>query len=215
MRSINLVVIHCSATPNGVWVSPQQIDSWHRDRGFKRDAAYAAKFRSELPHIGYHRLILVDGDQRYGRDLDEIGAHVAGHNANSVGICMVGMDAFFAHQWETLREALCTLALGIADRRRFPVATALYPVPSVSQALELYRAMEVRIVGHRDLSPDLDGDGVIEPREWLKSCPNFDVTSWLARGMEPLEHEVLDGHPAISQPGGASRAVASMRYASP
>lgn len=32
-----------------------------------------------------------------------------------------------------------------------------------------------RIVGHRDLSPDLDGDGVIEPKEWTKVCPCFDV----------------------------------------
>ena len=33
------------------------------------------------------------------------------------------------------------------------------------------------IVGHRDLSPDLDGDGVVEPEEWVKQCPCFDVAS--------------------------------------
>ena len=33
-----------------------------------------------------------------------------------------------------------------------------------------------QIMGHRDLSPDKDGDGVVEPHEWLKACPSFDVS---------------------------------------
>ena len=33
-----------------------------------------------------------------------------------------------------------------------------------------------KIVGHRDLSPDLNGDGIIKPNEWIKSCPCFDAT---------------------------------------
>ena len=32
-----------------------------------------------------------------------------------------------------------------------------------------------QVVGHRDLSPDLDGDGVVEPDEWTKACPCFEV----------------------------------------
>ena len=36
-----------------------------------------------------------------------------------------------------------------------------------------------RICGHRDLSPDLNGDGTISPNEWIKDCPCFDVWSWL------------------------------------
>ncbi|MDE7031913.1 MAG: N-acetylmuramoyl-L-alanine amidase, partial [Muribaculaceae bacterium] len=38
---------------------------------------------------------------------------------------------------------------------------------------------DVKIVGHRDLSPDLNGNGIIEPDEWLKACPSFDVAAWL------------------------------------
>ena len=30
-------------------------------------------------------------------------------------------------------------------------------------------------VRHRDLSPDLNGNGEIEPEEWVKSCPCFEV----------------------------------------
>ena len=32
-----------------------------------------------------------------------------------------------------------------------------------------------RVCGHRDLSPDLNGNGEIEPEEWIKQCPCFDV----------------------------------------
>jgi hypothetical protein len=31
------------------------------------------------------------------------------------------------------------------------------------------------VCGHRDLSPDLNGNGEIEPEEWIKQCPCFDV----------------------------------------
>ena len=32
-----------------------------------------------------------------------------------------------------------------------------------------------QIVGHRDLSPDLNGNGVIDPWERIKDCPCFDA----------------------------------------
>ena len=32
-----------------------------------------------------------------------------------------------------------------------------------------------RVCGHRDLSPDLNGNGEIEPEEWIKACPCFDA----------------------------------------
>ena len=31
------------------------------------------------------------------------------------------------------------------------------------------------IRGHRDFSPDLNGNGTIEPNEWIKDCPSFDA----------------------------------------
>jgi N-acetylmuramoyl-L-alanine amidase len=34
-----------------------------------------------------------------------------------------------------------------------------------------------KVCGHRDLSSDLNRNGKIEPREWMKQCPCFDVAS--------------------------------------
>lgn len=40
--------------------------------------------------IGYHFLISPDGDIYEGRPTGVIGAHCGGHNAGSIGICLVG-----------------------------------------------------------------------------------------------------------------------------
>ncbi|ULB33003.1 N-acetylmuramoyl-L-alanine amidase [Proteiniphilum propionicum] len=76
MRKINKIIIHCSATPEGRHVTVQDIDRWHRDRGFSQ--------------IGYHWVIYLDGSIHKGRSEEIAGAHVVGHNANSVGICYIG-----------------------------------------------------------------------------------------------------------------------------
>lgn len=167
---ISKIVIHCSATPNGkslrtaTETAAQVIDRWHKERGFKRADAAVRRFNRRLKHIGYHAVIDVDGTIEYGREVGEIGAHVKGHNTGSLGICLVGgigegkeknHGRYTEAQWHALIQVLTTLA------------------PQCSQA-EIY--------GHRDLSPDLNGDGTITPNEWLKTCPNFDVQEWLERG---------------------------------
>jgi len=110
--------------------------------------------------IGYHAVIRRSGEIEFGRHFDDGGAHVIGHNFRSVGICLVGgVDAagepennFTAEQFESLRALIDML------QRAYPNATAL---------------------GHRDLSPDIDGDGLVSEAEWLKDCPCFDVRDWL------------------------------------
>lgn len=76
MRTIDSIIIHCSATPNGRPLSVDTIRSWHKDRGFE--------------DIGYHYVILVDGSVANGRPVEQVGAHCLGWNARSIGICMVG-----------------------------------------------------------------------------------------------------------------------------
>jgi N-acetylmuramoyl-L-alanine amidase len=163
-RVIDLVVIHCSATPPGRSLNVYDIDRMHRERGFRRQDAARQAFNPGLYSIGYHYLVNLDGKPFTGRAEAEIGAHVSGSNARSIGVCMVGMNRFTAAQWECLSSLVASL------RSRYPGA---------------------RVAGHRDLSPDLDGDGIVEPQEWLKECPTFDVGAWLRSGMKPPPSQVV------------------------
>lgn len=42
-----------------------------------------------------------------------------------------------------------------------------------------------RLCGHRDLSPDLNGNGEIEPEEWIKECPCFDAAAIVREAAPP------------------------------
>lgn len=77
MRQINKIVVHCSATPEGKDFTVDTIRDWHiNGRGWK--------------DIGYHYVIYRDGSIHKGRPEEQIGAHVTGHNSDSIGICYIG-----------------------------------------------------------------------------------------------------------------------------
>lgn len=152
-RNINGIIIHCAATPNGKQFTVYDIDRWHDERGFARRGYWRMKFNQNLRAIGYHYVILVDGIVATGRHEDEVGAHAGGFNTRTIGVCLVGTDEFSDAQWASLAALVADL------RKRYP---------------------DAKVLGHRDLSPDLNGNGVIEPDEWVKVCPGFDVSAWLA-----------------------------------
>lgn len=132
------IVVHCSATTDKQDIGRAEIDRWHRAKGWFG--------------IGYHFVIRRDGTVEVGRPLKEPGAHVAGYNHNSVGICMVGgVDAndtskavnnFTPKQFESLAKLVKEL------KQLYPKAT---------------------VQGHRDFP------GV------AKACPCFNVKSWVAQ----------------------------------
>lgn len=143
MRKINLIVVHCSATPEGKDFTVNDIDRWHRARGFKK--------------IGYHYVVYRDGTVHPGRSENEVGAHVSGYNNNSIGVCYIGgltADGKKAKDTRTTAQKSGLLNLLIKLQKKYP---------------------DAKIVGHRDLSPDLNHDGKIEPNEWVKECPSFDA----------------------------------------
>jgi len=82
------VIIHCSATPNGRDFDVEDIRRWHLDRGWR--------------DVGYHYIIKRDGTIQMGRVETEIGAHVRGHNTNSLGVCLIGDDNFTFDQYISL-----------------------------------------------------------------------------------------------------------------
>ncbi len=76
MRKINLIVIHCADTYASMDIGVKEIREWHLARGFN--------------DIGYHYVIRRDGTIESGRPLEKPGAHAAGYNSYSVGICYAG-----------------------------------------------------------------------------------------------------------------------------
>lgn len=174
-RTVDLIVIHCSATPDGVslfegragepnFTPPiEVIDRWHLRRGFRRALSWRKLLNERLTACGYHFAIYTSGAIATGRHTDEVGAHVYGFNRSSIGICVIGTERFTAEAWASLKQLVELLKL------KYPTA---------------------RVCGHRDLSPDVDGDGLVERWEWLKTCPGFDVAAWLERGMVPLAENV-------------------------
>ena len=57
--------------------------------------------------MGYHFVIKLDGTIQIGRPVDEVGAHVAGHNASTIGIAYVGgVDANDINKAEDTRTPI-------------------------------------------------------------------------------------------------------------
>ncbi len=75
-RTINEIIVHCSATAEGKDFTVSDIKKWHLARGFS--------------DIGYHYVIYRDGSINKGRDESKIGAHCTGHNSHSIGVCYIG-----------------------------------------------------------------------------------------------------------------------------
>lgn len=81
MRTITLIIIHCSSTPEGRSLSFEEC---------RRDHIMHRHFRD----IGYHFYITRDGTVHDGRPIEKVGAHCEGHNSHSIGICYEGgLDA--------------------------------------------------------------------------------------------------------------------------
>jgi N-acetyl-anhydromuramyl-L-alanine amidase AmpD len=149
MRIVDTIVIHCSATREDINYSFDQCTRDHKARGFRK--------------CGYHFYITKDGTIHIGRLLSEVGAHVGKDgNRNSIGICYEGGIRAKGNPANP-KDAI--------DTRTPEQKKAILKCIAESMAYGQIK----QIVGHRDLSPDLNGNGVIEPKEWIKMCPCFDA----------------------------------------
>lgn len=142
-RPIHTIVVHCTATPEGRFESVADITAMHKARGFTT--------------IGYHFLVYLDGTVHIGRPINQVGAHVSGHNVGTVAISYVGGV-------DKQGKAKDTRTPGQKEGIINTIRMLVRDYPKI-------RA----VVGHRDLSPDTDHDGVVEPHEWVKVCPCFNA----------------------------------------
>jgi N-acetyl-anhydromuramyl-L-alanine amidase AmpD len=170
-RFIKDIIIHCSATKNLKDVKAETIDKGHKKRGFRRNPKELKRFNPTLESIGYHYILEVDGNIATGRGLEEMGAHVFGSNEYSIGICMIGTDNFEPIQWANLKLLLIQLASELSRQN----------ISNFKSAIATFKRLNISVKGHRDHSPDLDGDGIVERTEWLKICPGFDVGDWIRK----------------------------------
>ena len=76
LKEVKYLVVHCTATKLSQRVSVEDIDRWHKARGWSG--------------IGYHWYVDRDGHIFPGRSEREAGAHVIGYNHCSIGICYEG-----------------------------------------------------------------------------------------------------------------------------
>lgn len=112
---------------------------------------------------GYHYVIGTDGSVTQLLDEELIANGVMGYNSTSVHVAYIGgidtrgraADTRTQQQKEQLRRLTATL------KSRYP---------------------EARVLGHRDISPDTNGNGRVDPEERIKECPCYDVASEGASG---------------------------------
>ena len=104
--------------------------------------------------VGYHKLVNEDGTIETLANDDQITNGVAGHNSTSIHICYKG--GWNGTDTRTPKQKESLLKLVKEYKEKYPNAYVL---------------------GHRDLSPDLNKDGKITPNEWVKICPCFSATS--------------------------------------
>lgn len=145
IRSINYLIIHCSASDFGC---RKLIDKWHKERGFRE--------------IGYHYLILngqlsspvkvgigdkdFDGFLELGRSVFEEGAGVKGHNRDAIHICLIGNPRYIAkdpYPWFTNAQVETLLEF-------------------VKIYLRIFQNSVLSIRGHYEFDPH-------------KICPGFDI----------------------------------------
>jgi N-acetylmuramoyl-L-alanine amidase len=104
MRKLSRIILHCTATPDGRHVDVDTIRSWHRKRGWS--------------DIGYHYVIYLDGSVHAGRDVARAGAHVVGHNADTIGVVYVGGTDAGGKAKDTMNDAQQTAFVNLVKHLR-------------------------------------------------------------------------------------------------
>ena len=156
MRSANKVkkiVIHCSA---GFGDKASILKYWKETLGWNT--------------VGYHRLVGLHGEIYELQSFDKITNGVAGHNTETINICYIGGI-------EVINKAGKKTYVS-KDTRTDAQKDSL--IVCIKEALKWLKkngvdTSEIIILGHRDFSPDKNGNGVIESWERIKECPSFDA----------------------------------------
>jgi N-acetylmuramoyl-L-alanine amidase len=108
---------------------------------------------------GYHQCVTPDGSVALLAKDELICNGVAGFNRNALHVSYIGGVDWNGKAFDNRTDAQKAALFSVVQ-----AWAAKYP--------------DAKIMGHRDFSRDLNRDGIIQPSEWAKACPSFDVKSW-------------------------------------
>jgi len=162
-RPIQQIIIHCTATSQQA-----TVDAISRFFYTPKVNAVTGERSPYIPNVqggagfksaeGYHYIIGVNGERHIRHHLSEVTNGVRGYNWNSVHIAFIGGRGGVDDRTPAQKREMKKL---IQELRSDAI---LGPIP---------------VYGHRDMSPDRDGNGIITPDEFIKKCPSFSVSDWL------------------------------------
>lgn len=150
-KGIKYIAIHCSAG----FGKKESIEAFWKTKGWKSP--------------GYHRLIDTDGTIHKLLDFGKTSNGVLGFNEQTINICYIGgvenIGTSKVPKWKA------------KDTRTEAQKTALKGCIKEAQEWLKQNANTNKIIiqGHRDFSPDLNKNGIIESWERIKECPSFDA----------------------------------------
>ena len=111
---------------------------------------------------GYHYIYKANGEEVQLLPDKEVANGVKGHNQNTIHMAYIGginPETGRAKDTRTKEQKDAMI-------KRLKLLAKLYP--------------NAKVCGHRDFSPDLNGNGYIEPHEYIKQCPSFNVKNWVS-----------------------------------
>jgi N-acetylmuramoyl-L-alanine amidase len=146
VRQIDNIFQHCTAGYGDV----AAIRRFWKSLGWKSD--------------GYHFFIYLDGTVEKLNPISKITNGVLGFNANSVHIATQGGVDPKNHK------------IALDTRTEEQKASQILCLTDVFEELKNYQPINhILIPGHRDASPDRNGNGIIESWERIKECPSYDA----------------------------------------
>lgn len=151
-KKIRFIAIHCSA-------------------GFGNKASIEAFWKSKgWSSPGYHMLIDTDGTVHKLLDFDKISNGVLGFNAETINISYIGGVENIGTKKNPIWKGKDTRTVEQKCALNFCIDKAIEWLKENGNDCK-----NVKIQGHRDFSPDKNGNGVIEVWERNKECPSFDT----------------------------------------
>lgn len=160
-RKINYIFIHCTAGYGNV----KSIENyWFNTLKWKTG--------------GYHRIVDLDGTINKMYDFSNITNGVLNYNSNSIHISYIG-----GVERSNVNKALDSRTDAQKESIKECILEALEWCKANGQEVD-----DLIILGHRDISPDKNLNGIVDPNERIKECPSFDATDeyWYMMGSRAL-----------------------------